>query len=226
MRIKSLCLGGEYLSHVIPPNPATYLLIKNGQIVYAGATKNLLARIYKHFSRGLIPREGRASWMCYYWDLKDMGLESLYIKRLRPVGNKNGRYSLIFHDFCEWVEAACEVYFLRKAAYLVARLTQASVTDIKTIWQTALLIERDYLWLSDNFPWHDRTLARWQRVVTGVQVLIRQRATPESLIEIMTAAIAPPPPMPPLTINKPSPGRPKKVEGAKRSASPWLIARN
>ncbi len=153
--------------------------------------------------------------MCYYWDVGDLGLESLYIKHLRPVGNRDGRHSVIFHDFCEWIEQACEVYFLRQSAYLVARLAQAEVTDTKSIWQTALLIEQDYLWLSEVFPWHDRTLARWQRVVTAVQGMVKQRATPESLIRAMETAIAPPPPIPPLAINKPpTTGRPKKIEGA------------
>ena len=63
MRIKSLSLGGDRLAHRIPPDPATYLLINGGQIIYCGATINLLQRIYKHLSKGLIPRDKRGNWM-------------------------------------------------------------------------------------------------------------------------------------------------------------------
>lgn len=171
-------------------------------------------RTYKHLSRGLIPRDRRNAWMIYYWDVKDEGLENAYIRRLQPILNRNGRQAHVFHDHSDWVEEACEAYFLRKAAFIVLHLDPATSTT-KLIWQKALLIERDLVWLAEVFPWRDTDLMRWQRAINQMQGLITRKAQPADLIALLKQAIAQPPIIPELQINKERPsimGRPKQTE--------------
>ena len=151
--------------------------------------------------------------MTYFWDIRDTGLEAVYIRVLRPVGNKDGHQTLALHDYTDWIEMGCETYFLRKPLCLVRSLVK-NQPSVKDIWQTVLNMERDYLWLSSTFPWHDATFAKWQRVVSQVELMIRRGATADDLLVFLQQAIAEPPKIPALAVNEARPsvmGRPKKA---------------